>query len=143
MYQGVCLKIMKFTVSVRSNRTEAVLWSKMPIFKSAYHTLKILSHLCPTKILWPLIRAFNWGIIKGFSSRDIRMVIGQSLKLLSLLNKKGVFGNFYLWPLAVFIPLEENPPVVPHLKALISGKKSWAGHYGSSDYFVRVFRVQI
>ena len=40
------------------------------------------------------------------------MAKGQSLRLLTLHNKK-----------AVFMPLEANPCVVPHLKALISGQK--------------------
>ena len=32
-----------------------------------------------------------------------------------------------LLPLAVFMPLEENPYTVPHLKALNSGEKLWGG----------------
>ena len=31
---------------IRINGTEAVLWSKMPIFKRAYHNLIALPHLC-------------------------------------------------------------------------------------------------
>ena len=34
------------TAKIRSNGTEAVLWSKMPIFKRAYHKLSVLPHLC-------------------------------------------------------------------------------------------------
>ena len=83
-----------YTVSVRSNRTDTTLWSKMPIFKRPYHTLKMLPHLYSTQIFQSLIRALNWGSIKQFSSRGIRMAGGQSLKSLSLLKKKGVFGNF-------------------------------------------------
>ena len=37
-----------------------------------------------------------------------------------------------LCPLAILMPLEENPYVVPQLKALIGGKKFWGGQrYGS------------
>ena len=49
------------------------------------------------------------------------MAKGQSLKLLSLLNEMGVFGNFWLRTLAVLTPLGENLCLVPHLKAFISG----------------------
>ena len=55
------------------------------------------------------------------------MAKGQIFRLLRLPNENGVFWNFYLSPLAVFMPLEENPYIVPHLKALISGLKSWGG----------------
>ena len=30
-------------------------------------------------------------------------------------------------PLAILMPLEENPYTVPHLKALNSGQKLWGG----------------
>ena len=49
------------------------------------------------------------------------MAKGQSFRLLTLLNKKSVFKNFELLPLAVFMPLEENPYIEHNLKALISG----------------------
>ena len=32
-----------------------------------------------------------------------------------------------LCPLAILMPLEENPYIIPHLKALISGWKFWGG----------------
>ena len=41
--------------------------------------------------------------------RGIRIAQGQSFRLLTLLNKKWVFQNCQLLPLAVFMPLEENP----------------------------------
>ena len=49
------------------------------------------------------------------------MARGQSFRLLSLFNKKGVFWNFWLCPLAILLSLVENPYAVPHFKALISG----------------------
>ena len=61
------------------------------------------------------------------------MAKGQSFRLLTLLNKKWVFQNFLLLPLAVFMLLEGNPFIVPHLKALISGQIFWDGQrWGST-----------
>ena len=61
------------------------------------------------------------------------MTRGKMFRLLALLHKKLVFQNFLPLPLAVFMPLEENPYIAPHLKALISGKKFWGGErYGST-----------
>ena len=38
-----------------------------------------------------------------------------------------------LCPLAILMPLEENPYTVPHLKALNSGQKLWGGQrWGST-----------
>ena len=37
-----------------------------------------------------------------------------------------------LCPLAILMPLEENPYIVPHFKALISGQKLWGGQRCSS-----------
>ena len=59
--------------------------------------------------------------------RGIRFDMGQSFSLLTLLNKKSVFKHFQLLPLAVLTPLEKNPYIVPHLKALDSGQKNWGG----------------
>ena len=39
--------------------SEAILWSKMLIFKRAFHKLRVLPHLCPPQKFWPLIRAFK------------------------------------------------------------------------------------
>ena len=72
----------------------AHLWSKMVIFKRVFHNHRVLPHLCPSQKFWPLMRAFNWGTIKGFSSRGIRMARGQSFRLLTLLNKNWVFQKF-------------------------------------------------
>ena len=32
-----------------------------------------------------------------------------------------------IFPLAILMPLEENPYIAPNLKALISGQKFWGG----------------
>ena len=48
-------------------------------------------------------------------------------RFLTLLNKKWVFLNFLTLPLEVFMPLEENPYIVPHLKAIISDQIFWGG----------------
>ena len=45
----------------------------------------------------------------------------KDLDLCTLLNKRGVFGNFLLQPLAVLMPLEIKHLIVPHLKGLNSG----------------------
>ena len=39
----------------------------------------------------------------------------------------GKVRSLKLCPLAILMPLEENPYIVPHLKALISGKNFWVG----------------
>ena len=71
------------------------------------------------------MRAFKRDTIQGFSSRGIRMAKGQSFRPLTLLNEKSFFGTFNFYLLVVFMPLEENPYIVLHLEALISGQKSW------------------
>ena len=96
------------TVRSKWKWSEAILWSKMMIFKKAFHKLRVLPHLLQPQNFWPLIRALEWGTIKRFSSRGIRMVKGQSFRVLTLLNNKSVFRNFLLLSLAVFMPLEEN-----------------------------------
>ena len=62
------------------------------------------------------------------------MAKGQNLKLLSLLNEMGVFGNFWLRTLAVLTPLGENLCLVPHLKAFISGSNLLRGLGGGSTF---------
>ena len=56
------------------------------------------------------------------------MAKGQTFRLLILLSKKPFFGTFNFYPLTVFMALEENLYIVPHLKALINCKKflRWA-----------------
>ena len=39
----------------------------------------------------------------------------------------GKVRSLKLCPLAILMLLEENPYIVPHLKALISGQKLWGG----------------
>ena len=82
------------TAVLRINQSEAILWSKMLILKRAFHNLRVLPHLCLPQNFWQLMRALKWGTTKGFPSRDIRMVRGQSYRLLTLLNKKSVLKNF-------------------------------------------------
>ena len=82
------------TVRSKWNHSEAILWSKMLIFKRVFHKLIVLPHLCPPQKFWPLIRAFKWYTIQGFSSRGIRMDKQQIFRLLTLLNKRWVFCNF-------------------------------------------------
>ena len=96
------------TDMLNENGPFAHLWSKMLIFKRAFHKLRVLPHLLQPQNFRPLIRALDWGTIKRFSSRDIRMVKGQSFRVLTLLNNKSVFQNFLLLSLAVFMPFEEN-----------------------------------
>ena len=74
--------------------SEAILWSKMLIYKRAFHKLRVLPDLCSPQKFWQLMRALKWGTIKGFPSRDIRMAKGQSFRLLTLLNKKSIFKDF-------------------------------------------------
>ena len=82
------------TALLRINQSEAVLWSKIRIFKRAFHSLRILPQLCLPQNFWQLMRASKWGTLKGFPSRDIRMARGQSYRLLTLLNKKSLLKNF-------------------------------------------------
>ena len=58
--------------------SEAILWSKMLIFKRAFHKLRVLPNLCPPQNFWPLIRAFKWVTIKEFSSRGMKTTKDKS-----------------------------------------------------------------
>ena len=82
------------TNAFKINRCDRDIWSKILIFKRAFHKLRILPHLCPPHKLWQLMRALKWGTLKGFPSRDIRMAKGQSFRLLTSLNKKSIFKDF-------------------------------------------------
>ena len=48
----------------------------------------------------------------------------KDLDLRNLLNKRGLFLNFLLRPLTVFLPLEIKCHTVPHLEGLFSGLES-------------------
>ena len=48
------------------------------------------------------------------------MAKGQSLRLLSLLNKKGVFWELLALTFGSFHAPWGNPYIVPHLKVLVS-----------------------
>ena len=86
--------LRKSTAKIIWNQSEAILWGKMLIFKRAFYKLRLLPQLCPPQNFWLLMRAFKWGTMYRFISRGIRMVKGQSSRLLILLNKKWVFQNF-------------------------------------------------
>ena len=51
------------TAKIRWNQSEVILWSKMLIFKRAFHKLRLLPQLCPPQIFWPPMRGFKWGTI--------------------------------------------------------------------------------
>ena len=87
---NLCLIQLK---SDETNQEPLYVWSKVLIFKRAFHKLKGPPHLCLAQIFWPLMRAFKWGTIKGFSLRDIRMAKGQSFKVSEFF---GTF-SFYTW----------------------------------------------
>ena len=53
----------------------------------------------------PLMRALNWGIVWTFMSRGIRNTKSQTFGFLDLLNKTGLFWNFWLWHLVTLMPL--------------------------------------
>ena len=51
------------TAKIIWNQSEAILWSKMHIFKRTFHNLRVLPHLCPAHDFQLLMRAFKWGTI--------------------------------------------------------------------------------
>ena len=54
---GICTNAFKI------KRCDRDLWSKLLIFKRAFHRLRVLPHLCPPHSFWPLLRAFKWGTV--------------------------------------------------------------------------------
>ena len=78
----------------------------------------------------PLLRALKWGTVWTFISRDIRYTKSQTFGFPDLLNKTGLFWNFWLWRLVTLIPLEVKLHSVPHFKALNSDDEisGWKGH---------------
>ena len=82
-YQGihfVCHSILLYIRTVADFQIgwRAILWSKMVIFKRAFHKLRVLSHLCPPQKFWQLMRALKWGTIQGYSSRGMKTARGKS-----------------------------------------------------------------
>ena len=59
-----------------------------------------------TDISKTLLRAFKQGTAGCFISRDIRSTSGQTFGYPTLLNKVGLFCNFWLWLLVILMPLE-------------------------------------
>ena len=70
-----------------------ILWSELPIFKRAYHTLKVMPRLCQLKTIWPLIRSFKSDTLGTFFSRGIRTARGQSQNFSKTFRRL----NFDLW----------------------------------------------
>ena len=80
-----------------------------------------------TDISKTLLRAFKQGTAGCFISRDIRSTSGQTFGYPTLLNKVGLFCNFWLWLVVILMPLEIKLHAVPHLKGLINGKTYLVG----------------
>ena len=76
---------------------------------------------------WPdmyeaLMRPFKWGTTWSSISRDIRNTSSQTFGYSSLLNKVGLFWHFWLWLVAILMPLELELHAVPHFKGIINGE---------------------
>ena len=57
------------------------------------------------------MRYYVWIFFKGYENYQ-----GSNIKI----SKNSLFIKQKLCPLAILMPLKENPHIVPHLKALIS-----------------------
>ena len=73
------------------------------------------------------MRAFKWGTIKRVSLRGMKTARGKSYKFWKTHFLLSKVWSLELCPLAILMPLEENPYIVHHLKALDSGQKIWGG----------------
>ena len=58
--------------------------------------IKVLSHPFPCEGPSPLLRAFKWGTVHGFSSRSIKTTRCRRFRIPILLNKSGLFVQMSL-----------------------------------------------
>ena len=96
-------------------------WSKMSTLQMKFLQFKTTPILLPTRHILPFMRPFKWGTARSFISRGIRSTNSQTFCYPSLLNKVGLFSNFWLWHVVTLMPLEIKLHAVPHLKVLNNG----------------------
>ena len=65
-----------------------------------------------------VLKGLKWGTVWTFISRGIRNTKSQTFGFPDLLNKTGLFWNFWLWCLVTLIPLEIKLHLVPHFQIL-------------------------
>ena len=112
-----------YTAESKTNRSLGSVWSKISTFHIGLVFRKVIPRPHLVYSFKPLLRPFKWGTLWCFISRGVKTARSKSLDLCTLLNNRGVFGNFLLQPLAVLMPLEIKHIIVPHLKGLNSGIK--------------------
>ena len=118
------IKYDTFTLTPINTRPICSVWSKIGTFQRS------LVHMKSPSIIYmslPLLRALRWGTVWTFISRGIRNTKSQTFSFLDLLNKTGLFCNFWLWHLVTLIPIEIKLHSVPHFKALNSDEDIFGG----------------
>ena len=93
---------------------------KWVLFRWLFGYIKILPSCCQSDMFEPLIRPFKWSTAWSSISKDIRNTSSQTFGYPTLLDKVGLFCNFWLWLVVILMPLKIKLHAVLHLKGLIN-----------------------
>ena len=93
-----------------------------------FYYIKVQTRSCLPDMFLPLIGPFKWGIAWSSISRGIGYTSSQTFDHPSLLNKVGLFCNFWLWLAVILMPLEIKLHAIPHFKGLINGQSISGWH---------------
>ena len=104
-----------------------------------FYYIKVPTCSCLTDIYFPLMRSLKWGTAWSFISRGIGNASSQTFDHPSLLNKVGLFWNFWLWPAVILMPFEIEFCAVSHFKGLINFKNI-SSKQERSNTFTRAFQ---
>ena len=95
---------------------------KRGVFKWVFFYVKVLPRSCLPDIFFSLMRPLKWGTAWSSISRGIGNTSSQTFDYPSLLNKVGLFWNFWLSPAVILRPFEIEFFAVSHFKDLINCK---------------------
>ena len=123
-----------YTVLSEWNWIKLILCTKWPKFTMLFYYIEMQTRSCLPDMFLPLMRPFKWGTFWSSISRGIRNKSSQPFGYPSLLNKVGLFCNFWLWLVVILMPLEIKLHAVPHLKVLITGIYTSSGPRVGSLY---------
>ena len=93
----------------------------------------------PNKYFYILSRAFKRGTAWCFISRDNKNTSSQTFGYPSLLNKIGLFCNFWIDTVVILMPLEIKLHAAPHLKGLINCENISGWQERGSTYTFKKF----
>ena len=114
--------VLAFLYSKIALRILAVLYIKWGVFNWLFCYVKVMPRSCLPDIFFPIMRPLKWGTAWSSISRGIGNTSSQTFDHPSLLNKVGLFWNFWLWPAVILMPFEIEFCAVSHFKGLINCK---------------------